>query len=501
MRRWLIVLTCVSLLGGSSAWAGEILVKWQRPTKYTDNSPIFLKTHEVCYGTTLGSWPNCIDLSTTPYPGMLEYRISGLQNGVQYFVVARTIDSEGNKSAPSAEMSLIAADPIQPPPISGIPFSGGTISNPGDYILTQDVASSSGNAISINVSNVRLDCDGHKVTFGTSSGGVGIAIGNVSDIEVFGCIVEMGGNTGGIGIGRDATTLGNSIKIHDNTVNMFHASKGGIVFDNYDAHTSGHEIYRNNVLFRNTTDQSPAIGAKESGWDWIGKIYENTIVLENISRSNGYPSAIWPGRGSEVYKNTITTDSSNGQHQTFYGWNVDDTYLHDNSVELGASLTRVFFMDGGSENVTILWNRVVSTNTGTTGAPFRIRYGSHDVHVGFNDFITTGSDIACRTGSRDPSKGDSYSLYFYHNRCKGATALAVVSAAHDYYFWSNTFDGTVKIEGTADSSSVGKYLSNINFHFDAFNGQVTGNPRSSGHDLADNGLTFCKRPPYKAYRT
>ncbi len=68
-----------------------------------------------------------------------------------------------------------------------------TINSPGNYTLTQDILTASPDCITVNASNVRLDCAKYQITGGIQSQGYGVGIFNESNVLVKDCSVSRFG--------------------------------------------------------------------------------------------------------------------------------------------------------------------------------------------------------------------------------------------------------------------------------------------------------------------
>jgi Fibronectin type III domain len=99
-----------------SLWAGEIRISWQAPTTNEDNSTLTdLSNHRVHYGTvSRGSQTNPASFqyqsSTTLPASQTSHTLTGLTNGLRYYISVTAIDTAGNQSKYSLEVNDIAQD-------------------------------------------------------------------------------------------------------------------------------------------------------------------------------------------------------------------------------------------------------------------------------------------------------------------------------------------------------------------------------------------------------
>ena len=81
---------------------GSATLSWQPPTTRTDGSPLTnLAGFRIRYGTTIGSYPNLIDI---PNGGLTSAMIENLPPATWYFVIS-AYDAAGSESVNSSPVS------------------------------------------------------------------------------------------------------------------------------------------------------------------------------------------------------------------------------------------------------------------------------------------------------------------------------------------------------------------------------------------------------------
>lgn len=154
-------------LGGS----GVLYLSWTRPTTNADASACHdLKTFKVYVGTGAGGSQlvNALEFAAQPNVSKRprRCRITGLNIGTTYYCRVTAVDSEGNESAASNEVSGAAAAAASYPSGTTDITAAGTISSSGNYRLANDIT---GN-VTINANNVTLRGNGFRITHNSGHG-------------------------------------------------------------------------------------------------------------------------------------------------------------------------------------------------------------------------------------------------------------------------------------------------------------------------------------------
>lgn len=97
-----IVETPVAVPSDGSA-TGVATLSWTPPTRNIDGTPLTnLAGYRIHFGTSEGSYPSKLKITN---PGITEYTVESLQNGITYFFVVTALNSLGAESPYSAVVS------------------------------------------------------------------------------------------------------------------------------------------------------------------------------------------------------------------------------------------------------------------------------------------------------------------------------------------------------------------------------------------------------------
>ena len=93
-----------------SAWAAQVTLTWDAPTKNVDNTPIsyFEGQYRIYYGTSSGNYTNIVDW--TDASATVVKTVTGLSNSAPLYFVATAINTLGNESGYSNEVSKNPSD-------------------------------------------------------------------------------------------------------------------------------------------------------------------------------------------------------------------------------------------------------------------------------------------------------------------------------------------------------------------------------------------------------
>jgi len=88
----------------SSAGSGTIKIAWD------SNTDKNLVGYRIFYGTSPGKYKNCVDVGkvTESSPGVIQYNLTGLVKGKQYYIAVVAVDKYNQQSSFSVEVSGVA---------------------------------------------------------------------------------------------------------------------------------------------------------------------------------------------------------------------------------------------------------------------------------------------------------------------------------------------------------------------------------------------------------
>jgi len=282
------------------------------------------------------------------------------------------------------------APPPAPPPSFGAQTtisSCQTISVSGDYNLSQDI-SGTGDCITITASDVTLNCEGFKITYGTSGGSSANAIvaSSVSGLDIFNCTMQDGAAGGSSGIGILFTTVTDST-IRNNSINTNGSSSNiGIrLTSNADRNT----IMNNTIRTRGTSSSNRGIYTTSST--------DSTIIRGNVIFTNGTGTNVGIQLDSNsdnviVDSNTISTGGTSTNNYGINLNNADNVNVTDNFVMTrGSSNARGFFNSAGQaprvEGNTFITSGSSGSNYGIATRGTSGRHGNYTNNI----VITNGT--------------------------------------------------------------------------------------------------------------
>lgn len=210
------------------------------------------------------------------------------------------------------------------------PVSGGgsaTISQPGSYYLTGNIAVSSGNGININASHVRLDLNGFTVSSTANpASGNGIALASsltnisICNGSIFGSVTNNGANAyGGSGFGNGVSFIGiQPVDAYVTDLSVSGVTTNGINLNTNVGYNTG-----------NTVD-----GCMVNDCGGFGILAEKVF---NSSANTGTSSAVFSSTASRVrgvayggegVHAALTAENCSGQSASFYGVDVGDNAIN-----------------------------------------------------------------------------------------------------------------------------------------------------------------------------
>ena len=459
----------------------RVQVSWLRPTTYTNATILMPNSYQIEYGSSLGGpYPLVIDMradlargaANLVDPGMLTRTITGLNAGTTYHGIVKTIDAEGQMSAPSLPWAAVAAIP------AGLPTPDATITagdlpwtspGAGNYQIAAGVYDSgdfTSTAIIINDDDVHVFAD-NDVTFEWTGFDLITTTGtNVSGAKVSGfTCTETGGISGSTGFYNALGSGSVGIEFDDMTVTMGAAGSSvtsAVVFEVADRtalsvviHDSDFTNYGANRQFWNHGSVSNLIGTK---------VYDNTVRLGEVNGLNpNYIRFFSGGFGQEtipeMYGNRFEVSNTGHITEGVTGIIGGQIYMHGNYWYVdGVNRVRCIVSDNSSD-VVALHNYMELTSTAppggdTVSARFlrqRVDGGagadSFNWLIGFNTCRSAGGgarDADCFElgGDNGAGRPGPYDNYIYHNDIEGWDDAVFLSQTFvDYTFWKNRFIG------------------------------------------------------------
>lgn len=333
--------------GGGS---GEVLICWDRPTTYTNNS--FYRspnTSRLYFGSATGVYDilNGVLLSDTDQPGATHVRVVGLTTDNKYYARVKAVNTAGIESAASMEAEVTSKAPKQlPESWDGDISSSTTLSSSGNYRITSDFTGT----ITISAPNVLLY--GQDKTLTHSSDGVVMGSG-LSNVEIRN-IKFYPTNSGKMV--RVNGTLGAGCSVHHCYMPVRTSGTWGVGAGTYtDRNLGGMHIYSNtiSILVANGSYLQAAVASATNF-----KFYGNTIITNAVSGERN--AVIGECADCEDWGNHWTLTSGT-QAAYSAGYERGGRYSHDNEFVVdGGSTIRVYLMDGSDDDVVLHINARMS---------------------------------------------------------------------------------------------------------------------------------------------
>lgn len=247
----------------------------------------------------------------------------------------------------------------------------GALTTPNSiYTLNQSI--SSNNCLTVNASNVTIDCVGNWINFNTGSAGIAIQVINKSNINIMNCIFNETSSASSQVIDVQNVT---NINISNSTFYIHASSTRGV------SNAYGKLPVYNMNIFNNYFYISSGIGTSyidiESGSSY--NIYNNLFnytSLGNLLILTSYTNTI------NVYNNTMQSS-----RQAFYLSNVYNVNIYNNSItSYSNNSIQIFFSSGLSYPIN--WNITGTVN----GLPINVTTGLSNAIINNNNFLGT-SDL------------------------------------------------------------------------------------------------------------
>jgi Fibronectin type III domain len=114
------------ILNPAFTHAGYLDLAWNAPTTNADGAPLTdLSSYRVYFRTSTGSCGGGTNqsvpaASATPNPGTVTHRLTGLTTGTKYWVTVAAVDTGGDVSACSNEVSAVAASDVPPTLVAAV---------------------------------------------------------------------------------------------------------------------------------------------------------------------------------------------------------------------------------------------------------------------------------------------------------------------------------------------------------------------------------------------
>ena len=103
-----VIITAVMLISAKNSLAGQVTLTWNAPTTNADGTPItyFSGAYSIYYGTASGNYSQVTNLNNSN--GIVTQQVPNLTDGQVYFFVVTAVNTLGNESGYSNEVSKTA---------------------------------------------------------------------------------------------------------------------------------------------------------------------------------------------------------------------------------------------------------------------------------------------------------------------------------------------------------------------------------------------------------
>jgi hypothetical protein len=261
-----------------------------------------------------------------------------------------------------------------------------TINSPGSYVLNQSITSTA-SCLTINASNLLLDCAGNIVTYGTAGTASSFGINAVStvaqtNLTIKNCILVKPSVLGASGRGISLTRFANSNILNNTILTNGTSSNVGI----YTATSSDIvNISRNTIITSGTSSSNYGVylysGSTNSTIDYniitAGKgtattdnygIYSsdpranitNNIIYTFGSGDSNYGILSYTSTSTRIVNNSIYTSGTTGNNRGVYASTSDSNYIANNTINTtGQASPGIYLSSSGLPN--ILNNKINST--------------------------------------------------------------------------------------------------------------------------------------------
>ncbi|MEK6926618.1 MAG: LamG-like jellyroll fold domain-containing protein, partial [Nanoarchaeota archaeon] len=322
---------------------------------------------------------------------------------------------------------------------TGLPYTCGSMS--GSTTLFGNLGST-GTCININSSNVVLDCNGYKITYGSSLSGYGVSVNGYNNITIKNCVIEQGG-TSSSSYGIYVVSSNNS-RIESNYVLTRGSNSDALRFTGI---ISNDSILSNNVSTTGGTshginlyfDSAPAFnsftnssissnyvsttGSNSFGINLQGRVSDNTFSLNTINAS---------GNAIRLYGLLSNfSDSFLNYNNSFFDSVVLDAGSYDvyviasrnnKFINVSFNESNYFVSPSGSNNFTVIRYGDVNVTDSLGQLVSSASVSAKDV---FNDNsfsgITNASGILAKQQVFDYTRKPSGVTTFYNNHTLNVT--------------------------------------------------------------------------------
>jgi len=230
------------------------------------------------------------------------------------------------------------------------------------YILNQSL-NSSYDCITINATNITLDCKGYNINFGNATGGFGIIVSGDGgetghdNITIQNCVIvqnESGGDYAGIRFGPNSE---NGV-VYNNTLLIYGIDTVGIMLEDFSINAN---ISLNDITCSGRESTAITLSANGTGVD-----IRNNVVTTSGNDSSGILIGDNSTDGT-IFNNTITT--------------MGNFSFADNSA-FGA-----IFLDVGTARINVSSNNITTSGIGGEGVWI---WSSSNHSIDDNTIVTSG---------------------------------------------------------------------------------------------------------------
>ncbi len=280
---------------------------------------------------------------------------------------------------------------------------GFTADAPGEYTVTQDLSNDVASAcITINSSDVSLDCAGHSITQATPTPASGVLVLNASNASVKNCVVQFFEN--GVKLDYSNNSLVENNSLNDNTYGILASQSQANVFrlNTVGSNTYGIALFdsSSNQVFENTvngndygvysTDSHYNVFSSNTvdanGFDGVYFFLSNDNTLSNNSVNNNGKNGVflYGSYNNVVDGNAIDSNANAGVKLKHYSIVNYSTAGYSASLTSRHSAAGVAAGVAGSVGITAFSN-TVSNNA--------ISNGAYGVYVADDQAMVTGNVI------------------------------------------------------------------------------------------------------------
>lgn len=379
-----------------------------------------------------------------------------------------TIDASGNFTAVAQGTTLVnatnasvvgsASVTVNPAVATNI-VACGTISSPGEYMLTTNISNSGASTcIHINSSDVVFDGDGYTIN-GTDALGTGLGVSNgstsVTNVTVKNLIVTDEGD----GIAYNNATNGSIINntVISNQCGIYLSLSRSNNISNNNASSNSYGVYiesssNNNNISNNTANLNSVYGI------YLTTSSSNNILTNNTANSNSYAGIFIDNSNSNSL--TSNTANSNSNYGIFLTASSSSNTIYNNNFN-----NTINAQDDGTTNT---WNTTKTVGTNVKGGPYLGgNFWAYPNGSGFSQTCTDADgDGICDSSYTLYASNIDYlplSLNFTYDTTPPAsvTSLANISYASNYinWTWSDPMDSdfanvTIYLNGAFMNQSV-----------------------------------------------